>query len=139
MIVQSTATDARLTKTQKIAYGVVTVGGQYVMERVNGIVTEQGWGELPEVHKPGDRPVYIIVPVIESRDSPYLPMSIGQHQAQGMESSSEGIKCLQNRLAHQLFGILVRRQVSDAINGTVRMAYSSNSRRLLTSQYLIRP
>ncbi|KAF8929973.1 Vacuolar protein sorting-associated protein 41 [Haplosporangium bisporale] len=45
---QSTATDAHLTKTQKIVYGVVTVGGQYVMERVNGIVTEQGWGELPE-------------------------------------------------------------------------------------------
>ncbi|KAG0031902.1 peroxisome assembly protein (Peroxin-2) [Podila clonocystis] len=45
---QSTAMDARLTKTQKIAYGVVTVGGQYVMEKVNSIVTEQGWGELPE-------------------------------------------------------------------------------------------
>ncbi|KAG0325423.1 peroxisome assembly protein (Peroxin-2) [Podila humilis] len=45
---QSTATDARLTKTQKIVYGAATVGGQYVMERVNGIVTEQGWGELPE-------------------------------------------------------------------------------------------
>lgn len=63
MIVQSTATDAHLTKTQKIVYGVVTVGGQYVMERVNGIVTEQGWGELPEVNKPGDRPEFISVPV----------------------------------------------------------------------------
>ncbi|KAF9428094.1 peroxisome assembly protein (Peroxin-2) [Podila epigama] len=45
---QSTASDARLTKTQKITYGVATVGGQYVMERLNGIVTEQGWGDLPE-------------------------------------------------------------------------------------------
>ncbi|KAG0202292.1 peroxisome assembly protein (Peroxin-2) [Mortierella sp. GBA30] len=45
---QSTATDAPLTKTQKVAYGVVTVGGQYVMERLNRVVTAQGWGELPE-------------------------------------------------------------------------------------------
>ncbi|GJJ73367.1 peroxin-2 [Entomortierella parvispora] len=45
---QSTARDAPLTKTQRIAYGVVTVGGQYAMERVNRVVTAQGWGELPE-------------------------------------------------------------------------------------------
>ncbi|KAG0325097.1 peroxisome assembly protein (Peroxin-2) [Dissophora globulifera] len=45
---QSTATDARLTRTQKITYGVITVGGQYVMERLNHVVTSQGWGELPE-------------------------------------------------------------------------------------------
>ncbi|KAG0222409.1 Pex12 amino terminal region-domain-containing protein [Mortierella sp. GBAus27b] len=45
---QSTATDAPLTKTQKVAYGVITVGGQYVLERLNGAMTSQGWGELPE-------------------------------------------------------------------------------------------
>ncbi|KAF9169444.1 peroxisome assembly protein (Peroxin-2) [Mortierella sp. AD011] len=45
---QSTSTDASLTKTQKIVYGVFTVGGQYIMERLNLIVTAQGWGELPE-------------------------------------------------------------------------------------------
>ncbi|KAF9186759.1 peroxisome assembly protein (Peroxin-2) [Haplosporangium sp. Z 767] len=45
---QSTAKDAPLTKTQKIAYGAVTVGGQYIMERLNHVVTAQGWGELPE-------------------------------------------------------------------------------------------
>ncbi|KAF9586225.1 peroxisome assembly protein (Peroxin-2) [Lunasporangiospora selenospora] len=45
---QSTATDAPLTKTQKIAFGAVTVGGQYVLERLNRIITAQGWGELPE-------------------------------------------------------------------------------------------
>ena len=27
---------------------MVTVGGQYAMERVNRVVTAQGWGELPE-------------------------------------------------------------------------------------------
>ncbi|KAF9164302.1 peroxisome assembly protein (Peroxin-2) [Actinomortierella ambigua] len=45
---QSTATDAPLTQNQKIAYGVVTVGGSYLTERLNRIVTEQGWGELPD-------------------------------------------------------------------------------------------
>ncbi|KAG9327306.1 hypothetical protein KVV02_007082 [Mortierella alpina] len=45
---QSTAKDAPLTKAQKITYGVVTVGGQYVMERLNRMATAQGWGELPE-------------------------------------------------------------------------------------------
>ncbi|KAG0255569.1 peroxisome assembly protein (Peroxin-2) [Mortierella polycephala] len=45
---QSTAKDAPLTKTQKVAYGAVTVGGQYIMERLNRVVTAQGWGELPE-------------------------------------------------------------------------------------------
>ncbi|ORZ15984.1 Pex12 amino terminal region-domain-containing protein [Lobosporangium transversale] len=45
---QSTAIDTPLTKAQKIAYGVFTVGGQYVMERLNRVVTEQGWGELQE-------------------------------------------------------------------------------------------
>ncbi|KAK5822608.1 Pex12 amino terminal region-domain-containing protein [Linnemannia elongata] len=45
---QSTSSDAPLTKTQKITYGVVTVGGQYLMERLNRVVTAQGWGELPE-------------------------------------------------------------------------------------------
>jgi hypothetical protein len=48
-LVQSTSSDATLTKTQKITYGVVTVGGQYFMERLNRVVTAQGWGELPEV------------------------------------------------------------------------------------------
>lgn len=48
-IVQSTATDAPLTRTQKIAYGAITVGGQYVLERLNHIVAAQGWGDLPEV------------------------------------------------------------------------------------------
>ncbi|KAG0380498.1 peroxisome assembly protein (Peroxin-2) [Mortierella sp. AD032] len=45
---QSTSSDAALTKTQKITYGAVTVGGQYLMERLNRVVTAQGWGELPE-------------------------------------------------------------------------------------------
>ncbi|KAG0233323.1 peroxisome assembly protein (Peroxin-2) [Actinomortierella wolfii] len=45
---QSTAIDAPLTKNQKIAYGIVTVGGNYLSERLNRIITEQGWGELPD-------------------------------------------------------------------------------------------
>ncbi|KAF9360715.1 peroxisome assembly protein (Peroxin-2) [Mortierella sp. NVP85] len=45
---QSTATDAPLTQTQKVAYGAITIGGQYVLERLNRIISAQGWSELPE-------------------------------------------------------------------------------------------
>lgn len=47
--VESIAKDAPLTKTQKIAYGVLTVGGQYAWTRTNRYITERGWGELEEV------------------------------------------------------------------------------------------
>ncbi|KAI8377900.1 Pex12 amino terminal region-domain-containing protein [Radiomyces spectabilis] len=45
---ESIATDAPLTKTQKIIYGVLTVGGQYAWTRLNRLVTIRGWGELDE-------------------------------------------------------------------------------------------
>ncbi|KAI9480439.1 MAG: Pex12 amino terminal region-domain-containing protein [Benjaminiella poitrasii] len=45
---ESIARDAPLTKGQKIAYGVLTVGGQYVWTRLNRYVTAKGWGELDE-------------------------------------------------------------------------------------------
>ncbi|KAF8977427.1 peroxisome assembly protein (Peroxin-2) [Entomortierella lignicola] len=45
---QSTSTDAALTKSQKIIYGIFTVGGQYITERINLVISAQGWGDLPE-------------------------------------------------------------------------------------------
>ncbi|KAI8070828.1 Pex12 amino terminal region-domain-containing protein [Gongronella butleri] len=47
-ILESIAKDAPLTKTQKIIYGLLTVGGQYAWTRSNRYITEQGWGELDE-------------------------------------------------------------------------------------------
>jgi hypothetical protein len=47
--VESIAKDAPLTKSQKIAYGVLMVGGQYTWTRANRYITEKGWGELDEV------------------------------------------------------------------------------------------
>ncbi|KAI8337135.1 Pex12 amino terminal region-domain-containing protein [Chlamydoabsidia padenii] len=47
-ILESIAKDAPLTKTQKIVYGVLTVGGQYTWTRTNRYITEKGWGELDE-------------------------------------------------------------------------------------------
>ncbi|CAG8489460.1 9970_t:CDS:2 [Diversispora eburnea] len=48
-LLQSTAKDAPLTKFQKYAFGIMTIGGQYVWMRINQIVTAQGWGELEDV------------------------------------------------------------------------------------------
>lgn len=45
---ESIAKDAPLTKTQKITYGVLTIGGQYVWTRVSRMATDKGWGELDE-------------------------------------------------------------------------------------------
>ncbi|ORY91022.1 Pex12 amino terminal region-domain-containing protein [Syncephalastrum racemosum] len=45
---ESIAKDAPLSKTQKILYGLFTVGGQYAWIRANRYITEQGWGELDE-------------------------------------------------------------------------------------------
>ncbi|CAH1763152.1 2840_t:CDS:2 [Entrophospora sp. SA101] len=45
---QSIAKDAPLTKFQKYLYGIVTVGGQYVLMRINRLVIAQGWSELDE-------------------------------------------------------------------------------------------
>ncbi|ORZ10518.1 Pex12 amino terminal region-domain-containing protein [Absidia repens] len=47
-VLESIAKDAPLTKSQKIAYGVLTVGGQYAWTRANRYITEKGWGELDE-------------------------------------------------------------------------------------------
>ncbi|RHZ56709.1 hypothetical protein Glove_397g8 [Diversispora epigaea] len=47
-LLQSTAKDAPLTKFQKYAFGIMTIGGQYVWMRMNRIVTAQGWGELED-------------------------------------------------------------------------------------------
>ncbi|CAO3653654.1 unnamed protein product [Cunninghamella echinulata] len=47
-ILESIAKDAPLTKTQKIIYGILTVGGQYAWTRSNRYITEKGWGELDE-------------------------------------------------------------------------------------------
>jgi peroxin-2 len=47
-LVESIAKDAPLTQTQKIAYGVLTVGGQYIWSRANRYITAKGWGELDE-------------------------------------------------------------------------------------------
>lgn len=52
-IVESIAKDSPLTQTQKILYGVLTVGGQYAWTRSNRYITEQGWGELDEVREMG--------------------------------------------------------------------------------------
>ncbi|CEG68793.1 hypothetical protein RMATCC62417_04985 [Rhizopus microsporus] len=46
--VESIAKDAPLTKSQKIGYGLLTVGGQYVWTRLSRLTTEKGWGELEE-------------------------------------------------------------------------------------------
>lgn len=51
IIVESIAKDSPLTQTQKILYGVLTVGGQYAWTRSNRYITEQGWGELDEVRE----------------------------------------------------------------------------------------
>lgn len=48
-LVESIARDAPLTQTQKILYGIFTVGGQYAWSRANRIITSRGWGELDEV------------------------------------------------------------------------------------------
>ncbi|KAL0090999.1 Pex12 amino terminal region-domain-containing protein [Phycomyces blakesleeanus] len=45
---ESIAKDAPLTKTQKIIYGVLSVGGQYAWTRTSRLVTSRGWGELDE-------------------------------------------------------------------------------------------
>ncbi|KAI8057441.1 Pex12 amino terminal region-domain-containing protein [Thamnidium elegans] len=45
---ESIAKDAPLTQTQKIVYGILTVGGQYVWTRANRYITMRGWGELDE-------------------------------------------------------------------------------------------
>ncbi|CEP09727.1 hypothetical protein [Parasitella parasitica] len=45
---ESIAKDAPLTKTQKILYGVFTVGGQYTWARTNRYITAKGWGEVDE-------------------------------------------------------------------------------------------
>ncbi|KAL7321101.1 peroxisome assembly protein (Peroxin-2) [Mucor circinelloides] len=45
---ESIAKDAPLTKTQKILYGLFTVGGQYAWTRANRYITSKGWGELDE-------------------------------------------------------------------------------------------
>ncbi|KAG9303734.1 hypothetical protein G9A89_018631 [Geosiphon pyriformis] len=45
---QSTATNAPLTKFQRMLYGALNVGGQYVWMRINRLMTAQGWGELRE-------------------------------------------------------------------------------------------
>ncbi|KAF7727159.1 peroxisome assembly protein (Peroxin-2) [Apophysomyces ossiformis] len=50
---ESIAKDAPLTKTQKILYGLLTVGGQYAWSRGNRIITARGWSELDEVPNPG--------------------------------------------------------------------------------------
>ncbi|CAO3649572.1 unnamed protein product [Cunninghamella blakesleeana] len=47
-ILESIAKDTPLTKTQKIIYGILTVGGQYAWTRTNRYITEKGWGELDE-------------------------------------------------------------------------------------------
>lgn len=47
-LVESIAKDAPLTKTQKILYGLFTVGGQYAWTRANRYITSKGWGELDE-------------------------------------------------------------------------------------------
>ena len=46
---ESIAKDAPLSQTQKVLYGVFTVGGQYAWARANRYITSQGWGELDEV------------------------------------------------------------------------------------------
>ncbi|KAI8990324.1 Pex12 amino terminal region-domain-containing protein [Pilobolus umbonatus] len=45
---EAIAQDAPLTNGQKLAYGIFTVGGQYVWSRVNRYITSKGWGELDE-------------------------------------------------------------------------------------------
>ncbi|ORX52040.1 hypothetical protein DM01DRAFT_1289303 [Hesseltinella vesiculosa] len=45
---ESIAKDAPLSKTQKMMYGLLTVGGQYAWSRANRYITEQGWGELDQ-------------------------------------------------------------------------------------------
>ncbi|KAI7850591.1 Pex12 amino terminal region-domain-containing protein [Circinella umbellata] len=45
---ESIAKDAPLSQTQKVLYGVFTVGGQYAWTRANRYITSQGWGELDE-------------------------------------------------------------------------------------------
>ncbi|KAI9315692.1 Pex12 amino terminal region-domain-containing protein [Dichotomocladium elegans] len=45
---ESVAKDAPLTQGQKIAYGVLTIGGQYAWSRANRYITARGWGELDE-------------------------------------------------------------------------------------------
>ncbi|KAJ1909587.1 peroxisome assembly protein (Peroxin-2) [Tieghemiomyces parasiticus] len=40
--------NAPLTQGQKILYGTLLVGGQYLWTRTNRHLTDQGWGELPE-------------------------------------------------------------------------------------------
>ncbi|KAG0164202.1 peroxisome assembly protein (Peroxin-2) [Apophysomyces sp. BC1034] len=45
---ESIAKDAPLTKTQKIMYGLLAVGGQYAWSRSNRIITARGWSELDE-------------------------------------------------------------------------------------------
>ncbi|CAG8548082.1 7519_t:CDS:2 [Ambispora gerdemannii] len=45
---QSTSADEPLSKFQRISYGALTVGGQYVWMRLNRLMTAQGWGELAE-------------------------------------------------------------------------------------------
>lgn len=47
-LVESIAKDAPLTQTQKILYGLFTVGGQYAWTRANRYITSKGWGELDE-------------------------------------------------------------------------------------------
>ncbi|KAI9248640.1 Pex12 amino terminal region-domain-containing protein [Sporodiniella umbellata] len=45
---ESIAKDAPLTKTQKVCYGMLTVGGQYAWTRASRTATDKGWGELDE-------------------------------------------------------------------------------------------
>lgn len=47
---QSTATDAPLTVFQKVAYGLLTVGGKYGFAKLNNTMTNEGWGELTETN-----------------------------------------------------------------------------------------
>ncbi|CAG8657978.1 8119_t:CDS:2 [Ambispora leptoticha] len=47
-VVQSTSADDPLSKFQRISYGAMTIGGQYVWMRLNRLMTAQGWGEFAE-------------------------------------------------------------------------------------------
>ncbi|CAG8795901.1 15187_t:CDS:2 [Cetraspora pellucida] len=45
---QSTRNDAALTKSQKYAFGAMTIGGPYVWMRINRLMTAKRWSELDD-------------------------------------------------------------------------------------------
>ncbi|KAI8059373.1 Pex12 amino terminal region-domain-containing protein [Gilbertella persicaria] len=47
-VFESIAQDGPLTQTQKIAYGILTVAGQYMWTRIHRYITAKGWGELDQ-------------------------------------------------------------------------------------------